>query len=100
MAEHGDKITPDLKQEITDQIASVRALLAQEPPNDDAAAMRAAVESLTATLTQIGQQVYEQQQAEANADAPPTDGEAGEATPDGSSGDEGDDTVEGEYREV
>jgi len=100
LAEHGDKITPDLKQEITDQIASVRALLAQEPPNDDAAAMRAAVESLTATLTQIGQQVYEQQQAEANADAPPTDGEAGEATPDGSSGDEGDDTVEGEYREV
>jgi molecular chaperone DnaK len=100
LAEHGDKITPELKQEITDQIASVRALLTQEPPSDDAAAMRAAVESLTATLTQIGQQVYEQQQAEASADAPPTDGEAGEATPDGSSGDEGDDTVEGEYREV
>jgi molecular chaperone DnaK len=107
LAEHGDKITAELKQEITDQIASVRAILAQDPPSEDAAAMRAAVETLNATLTQIGQQVYEQQQADGGADAggePTADGEAsGEAAADGEStseGGEGDDTVEGEFREV
>jgi molecular chaperone DnaK len=100
LAEHGDKITPELKQEITDQIASLRALLAQDPPSEDAAAMRAAVESLTATLTQIGQQVYEQQQAEGGDDAPTADGEASEAAPEGDAPNEGDDTVEGEFREV
>ncbi|MDA0798526.1 MAG: molecular chaperone DnaK [Chloroflexi bacterium] len=97
LAEHGDKITPELNQEITDQIASVRALLAQDPPIEDAAALRAAVESLTASLTQIGQQVYEKQQAEGGADAPPTAEDGGEAAPD-AGGD--DDTVEGEFREV
>ena len=98
LAEHGDKITAELKQEITDQIASVRALLAQEdPPIEDAAALRAAVESLTASMTQIGQQVYEKQQAEGGADAPPPAEDAGEAAPD-AGGD--DDTVEGEFREV
>ena len=99
LAEHGDKITPELKQEITDQIASVRALLAQDPPIEDAAALRAAVESLTASLTQIGQQVYEQQQAEGGADSSPTAEDAGEAGPD-AGGDDNDDTVEGEFREV
>jgi molecular chaperone DnaK len=98
LAEHGDKITAELKQEITDQMASVRALLAQEdPPIEDAAALRAAVESLTASMTQIGQQVYEKQQAEGGADAPPPAEDAGEAAPD-AGGD--DDTVEGEFREV
>jgi molecular chaperone DnaK len=79
-------------------MASVRALLAQEdPPIEDAAALRAAVESLTASMTQIGQQVYEKQQAEGGADAPPPAEDAGEAAPD-AGGD--DDTVEGEFREV
>lgn len=92
LAEHGDKITPELKQEITDQIASVRSLLAEDPPTEDAAAMRASVETLSATLTQIGQQVYEQQQAEGAASEPPSADDAGETPPD--------DTVEGEFREV
>ena len=97
LAEHGDKITPELKQEITEQIASLRALLAEEPLTEDAAALRAAVEALMVTLTQIGQQVYEQQQAEGAADSSPTaEGEESEPAPDASS----DDTVEGEFREV
>jgi molecular chaperone DnaK len=95
LTEHGDKITEELKQEVTDQIANVRSLIESE----DAAAIRASVETLTATLTQIGQQVYEQSQADAGGDEPPADGgEAGEAS-EGAS-DEGDDTVEGEFREV
>ena len=92
LAEHGDKITPELKQEITDQIASVRSLLTEDPPTEDAAAMRASVETLSATLTQIGQQVYEQQQAEGAASEPPSADDTGETPPD--------DTVEGEFREV
>jgi molecular chaperone DnaK len=92
LAEHGDKITPELKQEITDQIASVRSLLTEDPPTEDAAAMRASVETLLATLTQIGQQIYEQQQAEGAASEPPSADDTGETPPD--------DTVEGEFREV
>ena len=99
LAEHGDKITEDLKQQITDQITSVRALLSEEPSNEDAAAMRAAVETLLATLSQIGQQVYEQQQAEAEAEAGAEAESAGEDSGEAANN-EGDDTVEGEYREV
>ncbi len=99
MGEFAEKITPELKAEVEEQIASVRALVTGETPSEDAAAIRAAVESLTAALTKIGQQVYEQQQAESATaeepagedacDAPPTEG-----------GDDNDETVEGEYREV
>jgi len=97
LTEHGDKITEELKQEVTDQIANVRSLITSE----DSVAIRAAVETLTATLTKIGQQVYEQSQAEAGGgDNPPAEeGDAGEAASADAS-EEGDDTVEGEFREV
>ena len=97
LAEHGDKITEELKQEVTDKIANVRSLITSE----DSAAIRAAIETLTATLTQIGQQVYEQSQAEAGGgdDPPAEEGDAGEAASADAS-EEGGDTVEGEFREV
>ena len=95
LAEHGEKISEDLKTEVLDQVASVRGLITSE----DAAAIRAAIEALTASLSKIGEQVYAQQQADAGAtpeeptDEPPSDGG-------GEGGGDGDDTVEGEYREV
>jgi molecular chaperone DnaK len=92
LAEHGDKITPELKQEITDQIASLRLLLAQDPPSEDTASMQASLETLMASLSQIGQQVYEQQQAEEASSEPPSNDDTD--TP------PVDDTVEGEFREV
>ena len=97
LTEHGDKITEELKQEVTDHIANVRSLITSE----DSVAIRAAVETLTATLTKIGQQVYEQSQAEAGGgdDPPAEEGDAGEAASADAS-EEGDDTVEGEFREV
>ena len=97
LTEHGDKISEELKQEVTDQIANVRSLITSE----DSVAIRAAVETLTATLTKIGQQVYEQSQAEAGGgdDPPAEEGDAGEAASADAS-EEGDDTVEGEFREV
>jgi len=97
LAEHGDKITEELKQEVTDKIANVRSLITSE----DSAAIRAGIETLTATLTQIGQHVYEQSQAEAGGgdDPPAEEGDAGEAASADAS-EEGSDTVEGEFREV
>jgi len=92
LAEHGDKITAELKQEITDQIASLQSLLAQDPPSEDIASMRASVETLTASLTQIGQQVYEQQQAEEASSESTSNDDAGDPP--------ADDSVEGEFREV
>jgi len=91
-----------LKTEVEDQIAAVRGLL----DGGDAAAIRSAVDVLSASLSKIGEQVYAQQQAEATAggaeeaeradEAAPSDGEDN----DSSDGDDGDETVEGEFREV
>ncbi|MDA1036448.1 MAG: Hsp70 family protein, partial [Chloroflexi bacterium] len=99
LGEFAEKITPELKTEIEEQITSVKALMNPESPSEDAAAIRAAVEALTAALTQIGQQVYEQAQAEgATAEDPSSEG-AGD-TPPTEGGDDTDETVEGEFREV
>ncbi|MEE8518240.1 MAG: molecular chaperone DnaK [Dehalococcoidia bacterium] len=98
LQEHGERITEELKTEVRDQIANVRSQVTSE----DSAAIRTALEALTASLTKIGEQVYASQQAEtappdADADGPgdtPEDGgEEGESKDD-------DETVEGEFREV
>jgi len=54
--------------------------------------MQASLETLMASLSQIGQQVYEQQQAEEASSEPPSNDDTD--TP------PVDDTVEGEFREV
>jgi molecular chaperone DnaK len=102
LAEHAERIDGALKTEVEDQIAAVRGLL----DGGDAAAIRSAVDVLSASLSKIGEQVYAQQQAEATAggaeeaeradEAAPSDGEDN----DSSDGDDGDETVEGEFREV
>ena len=93
LAEFGEQISADLKSEVEEKIADVRAVLARE--DADVESLNAAVAALQASLQKIGEQVYQQQQAEAEAaaqdpadDAPP---------PDDSSGG---DAIEGEYREV
>ena len=90
LAEFGDKISADLKTEVEEKIAGVRAALARE--DADAESLNEAVAALQVSLQKIGEQVYQQQQAEAAApdsadDAPPPD-------------DPGGDAIEGEYREV
>jgi len=102
LAEHVERIDGALKTEVEDQIAAVRGLL----DGEDAAAIRSAVEALSASLSKIGEQVYAQQQAEAAADGPEGAEGADEAAPsdgednDSSDGDDGDEAVEGEFREV
>ena len=85
--EHGDRITEELKTEVQGRISDVRALLTSE----DSAAIRSAVDELTASVAKIGEQVYASQQQDVPpGDEPPTDAGSGD----------GDDTVEGQYREV
>ena len=85
--EHGDRITEELKTEVQGRISDVRALLISE----DSAAIRSAVDELTASVAKIGEQVYASQQQDVPpGDEPPTDAGGGD----------GDDTVEGQYREV
>jgi molecular chaperone DnaK len=94
LKEYEDKITPELKGQIEAAIADVKA----RHEGEDPAAMRASVEALTGVLTQIGQQVYGQQQG-GEGEAPNPEDLFNAAGQDGEKKD-GDDTVEGEFREV
>ncbi len=85
LQEHGDKVPAETKAEVEEKIATVRDILSNDP--DNAERLRPAYEELTASLSKIGQVMYDQ--AEANEPAGATAGGA-----------RGDDTVEGEFREV
>ena len=85
LQEHGEKIPAETKADVEGKIAAVRDILDNDPDNADR--LRPAYEELTTALSQIGQVMYDQ--AEANEPAGATAGGAG-----------GDDTVEGEFREV
>ena len=105
LQEHGERITEELKTEVQEQVANVRSLATSEDP----AAIRTALEALTASLTKIGEQVYANQPADAGEGEATAEGaddatgdDGGEGGNDGEGGgkDEDDDTVEGEFREV
>jgi molecular chaperone DnaK len=85
LGEHGDKVPAETKTEVEEKIAAVRDIMQNDPENVDR--LRPAYEELTASLSKIGQVMYDQ---------------AGEAEPAGATaGGAGDDgTVEGEFREV
>ena len=85
LQEHGDKVPAETKAEVEEKIATVRDILSNDP--DNAERLRPAYEELTASLSKIGQVMYDQ--ADANEPAGATAGGAG-----------ADDTVEGEFREV
>ncbi|QLC23744.1 molecular chaperone DnaK [Parasphingopyxis algicola] len=89
LAEHGDKIDADLKQEIETKIAETKTAIEA----DDSVAMKTKSEELAQAAMQMGQKIYEAQQAEAGA----ADGEAAADTG-GSSEDE--DVVDAEFSEV
>ena len=88
LSEHGEKVGDDLKQQVRDRISDVQTALT----GNDAARIRAAVEELTKAVTLIGQAVYQQEQG-AQGQPPP---EGDEPPPESG----GDDTVEGNFREV
>ena len=88
--EHGDKIDDDLKGEIEVKIAEVKTTL----EGDDADAMKTKSEELAQVAMQLGQKIYEAEQAAGGGDdAAQADAAAQEASKD-------DDVVDAEFSEV
>ena len=84
LQDNADKVPQDLKEEVEGKIATLKSAIAA----NNVAEMQTAMTDLNNSLQQLGQAVYGQQ----TAGAPPTDP--------GTGGDDGGDTVEGEFREV
>ncbi|MEO1168358.1 MAG: molecular chaperone DnaK [Pseudomonadota bacterium] len=89
LAEHGDKIDGDLKSEIETKIAETKSAIEA----DDGAAMKTKSEELAQAAMQMGQKIYEAQQAEAGA-------AEGEAAADAGGSSEDEDVVDAEFSEV
>ena len=89
LAEHGDKIDAELKQQIEDKIAETKTAL----EGDDTEAMKSKSEELAQLAMQMGQKIYEGQQAETAA----SEGEGGSGA--GSEGGD-EDVVDAEFSEV
>ncbi len=83
--DQGDQMPAELKTEISEKAASLKKILENE--NADLAEIKSATDDLQQSMLKAGQQMYSQ----ANSDAG-----AGNTPP----GAPGDDTVEGEFREV
>ena len=88
LSEHGDKIDAELKADIEDKIAETKTAIEA----DDGAAMKAKSEELAQAAMQMGQKIYEAQQAEGGA-------AEGEAAAEGGSADD-EDVVDAEFSEV
>ena len=88
LLDNADKVPDDLKTEIEGQITEVRTALTGE----DIGQIRAALETLQASVQKVGEAVYSQAGTPPGPDgeAPQADGE--QEPPEG--------TVEGEFREV
>ena len=87
LRDYGDKIPADVKQEIEGKIAAVKSALQGKDVNS----IRSAMQDLSQAMQKIGASVYQQ------PGQPPPGGGQG---PTGKKPDEGEGTVEGEFREV
>lgn len=88
LSEHGDKIDAELKADIESKIAETKSAIEA----DDGAAMKTKSEELAQAAMQMGQKIYEAQQAEGGA-------AEGEAAAEGTSADD-EDVVDAEFSEV
>ncbi|MFC1860351.1 molecular chaperone DnaK [Chloroflexota bacterium] len=89
LREQKDKIPPDLNQEVEGKIAAVRSAL----QGSDIDALRQATQELNESMQKVGAEVYKQQAPPPSGEEPPAEGEPPEK-------EEGEGTVEGEFREV
>ena len=85
----GDKIPEDMKSKVETETAKVREVMTSE----DASVIRQATEALMSVVQELGAAAYQQE-------APEPESEAGEAKPEPESSEEedGEDVVEGEFR--
>jgi molecular chaperone DnaK len=90
LAEHGDKVSPEVKSEIETAIAEARTAV----ESGDAEAMTTKTNALTQAAMKLGQAMYEQQQSEAQPEAATSD----EASTGETSGE--DEVVDAEFSEV
>ncbi|GBD20159.1 Chaperone protein DnaK [bacterium HR28] len=90
LREFSDRIPSDLKLDLENKMQVVREIIERDPMNT--ARLRPAYDELARTLSQVGARMYEQAGATTSSTGPDGGGRAGGAT--------GEETVEGEYREV
>ncbi len=88
LQEHADKVPEDLKKEVEDKLSPLRAAIEA----NDVASMQSAITDLNTSLQKLGQAVYSQ----ANGASAEGQEAAGEEAPE----DQGEGTVEGEFKEV
>jgi molecular chaperone DnaK len=87
----GDKVPADLKQKVEDAVGKVRDV----KDGDDIEAIKKATDALTEILQQLGSAAYQQQASEqASGSAPESDGSEGKT------GEDDEDIVDGEYKQV
>jgi len=89
LSDLGDKVPADMKQKVEDAAAKVRDV----KDGEDLDAIKSATDSLTEVLQKLGEAAYQQQQtapAEASEDKAPDD----------SAGDDDQDVVDGEFKQV
>ena len=86
----GDKVPGDIKQKVEDAVAKVRDV----KDGDDLEAIKSATDTLTEVLQQVGQAAYQQQQAETPEAADD------KAAPEDKPGDNDEDVVDGEFKQV
>ena len=89
LSDLGDKVPADMKQKVEDAAAKVRDV----KDGEDLDAIKSATDSLTEVLQKLGEAAYQQQQA-APAEA------SEDKAPDDSAGDDDQDVVDGEFKQV
>jgi len=99
LRDNKEKIPAEMNTEIEGKIAAVRSAL----QGSDVEAIKKATQELNESMQQVGSAVYGQKQAapppgEGGETPPPPEGEQGGGA--GEGGDEGGETVDGEFREV
>ncbi len=93
--ENKEKIPEELNQEVEGKVAAVRSAL----QGSDVEAIQQATQELNETMQKVGATVYQQPPTPPEGEeAPPPEGEA--PPEEGGEGEDGEGTVEGEFREV
>ena len=90
LRDHKDKIPAELNQEVEGKVSAVRSAL----QGSDIEAIRTASQELNDVMQKVGAAVYQQQPPPPDGETPPEQEGGGEG------GEEGEGTVEGEFREV
>ena len=97
LEDNKDKVPPDLKEEIEGKVATLKAAIA----SNNLAEMQPAITDLTSSLQRLGEAVYSQVEDPAQQqDGGTVDDDTADAGPGADDQQDGDTTVEGEYREV